>query len=1054
MQDAPAAKVVCFGPWRLDLRAGELRQNGRKIRLQEQPFRILEMLVAYPGEVVSREEIRKKLWPNDTIVEFDHSINAAIKKLRAALGDSAESPRFVETVARRGYRLLVPVEEVAAVPTEPPNVEESAAVLAPSGPGNLIGRKVSHYRVLDILGGGGMGVVYRAEDIKLGRRVALKFLPEELAHNAAAMVRFEREARAASALNHPNICTIYAVEEYEDQPFIVMELLEGHTLRERIAEGNTQAQAGTRRAAFPLDLLLKFAIQTAEGLEAAHSKGIIHRDVKPANIFVTVHGQVKILDFGLAKLQASEEGELQAEPLASQQQKQEWDPRITLTRTGTTVGTAGYMSPEQLRGEKLDARTDLFSFGLVLYEMATGQRAFDGESAPLLRAAILEQTPTPVRELNPQIPSQLEAIINNALEKDRQSRYQSASEMRATLDNLRRETEPRRSAAGRRVMVGGALALLALVGTTFWLSTRKSARPKGPLELKQTQLTANSSENWVIDSAISPDGKYLAYADRRAIQIRQIETGTVRSLAPPGVPAGAELPPGSVDFAWFPDSLHLAVTVNTLVLPDPNSVNTRECTGIWVLSMMTNESPRKLRDDGCIQSVSPNGTRIAFTTGQRSDQFGNQVWLMGPNGEQPHQAFESDEHGRYEDVRWSPDGHRLVYVWEHEAEDTSQALIQSRDLQGGATVTISSADNVGDFCWLPGGRLIESRREKGFNFNDFNFWEAPVDPQTGKPLSDPRRLTNWTGSNMGNFSATVDGKRLAFYRGSGQESVYVADLLPGPRMTAPRHLTLTEDWNTHAAWTADSKAVIFVSNRDAKFSIFRQSIDGETAELIIAGLRNWPEPLVSPDGSWILYTENQNDNGGPSSVDLRRVPMVGGTPQLVLTTQPSARIRCAKKPATRCVISERSSDSKQLVLTAFDPLEGRGPELMRPDEPLSATYSWDLSPDGTRVAFVRSAEGPIEILSLKGEPAFKIPSKGWSTVANLAWTADGRGLFVSGLSNTVMSLMQVDLQGKSHVLWQFSESGLPSWGIPSPDGRRLAISQQIKSSNIWMIENF
>ena len=283
MREVRTLNVVCFGPFKLDLKAGELCKDEQTIRLQEQPYRILEMLLKTSGSVVTREEIRKRLWPSDTVVEFDHSINAAIKKLRLALGDSAEEPHYVQTVARRGYRLLVSVQWQDARPADAlvdQRLSEPPTPVATS----LIGRRVSHYRVLEVLGGGGMGVVFKAEDIKLGRRVALKFLPEELANDTVAMERFEREARAASTINHPNICTVYEVEEHEGQPFIVMELLEGQTLRELIPVAENE-QLGIK-AGLPLDKLLDVAIQIAEGMNAAHKKGIIHRDIKPANIFV------------------------------------------------------------------------------------------------------------------------------------------------------------------------------------------------------------------------------------------------------------------------------------------------------------------------------------------------------------------------------------------------------------------------------------------------------------------------------------------------------------------------------------------------------------------------------------------------------------------------------------------------------------------------------------------------------------------------------------------------------------------------------------------------
>src|SRR5215831_18753546 len=453
---APAQRqIVIFGPFTLDLKAGELHRDGHATLLQEQPFLVLKMLLERPGDVVTREEMRRTLWPNDTVVEFDQSINAAIKKLRIALDDSADNPQYVETLARRGYRLIVPVHwsEPVHGHAQEKGVDRLGDPLEKTG--SLIGKRVSHYRVLEVLGGGGMGVVYKAEDIKLGRRVALKFLPEELATDAAATQRFEREARAASALNHPNICTIHAVEEYEGHPFIVMELLEGRTLRDVLSpEADSKSDSH-----FPLQPLLDTALQIAHGLEAAHQKGIIHRDIKPANIFITNHGQAKILDFGLAKLHESESLEPWLQPSVEPLPKKDSNPLLTLTRTGVTIGTAAYMSPEQVRGERLDRRTDLFSFGLVLYEMATGQRAFPGDTAPVLHDAILNQLPVPVRELNGQIPEKLENIVTKALEKDRGARYQTAAEICNDLEALQRQSVGKRRPRAWVVGLGVAAAI-------------------------------------------------------------------------------------------------------------------------------------------------------------------------------------------------------------------------------------------------------------------------------------------------------------------------------------------------------------------------------------------------------------------------------------------------------------------------------------------------------------------------------------------------------------------------------------------------------------------
>src|SRR6266566_1707546 len=600
----------------------------------------------------------------------------------------------------------------------------------------MIGQTISHYRILKKLGGGGMGVVYEAEDTKLRRTVALKFLPEELSRDHQSLERFQREARAASALNHPNICTIYEIDEYEGQPFIAMELLEGQTLQRRIA-GRPLAN----------EELLEFAIQITDALDAAHSKGIIHRDIKPSNIFLTGRGQVKILDFGLAKQSSRSEADAAAD--GSMATRSVGDEH--LTSPGTAMGTVAYMSPEQARGEELDTRTDLFSFGAVLYEMATGRAPFAGSSSAVIFEAILNKTPVPATSMNAEIPHQLAKIISKALEKDRDLRYQVASEMRSDLKRLKRNSESGRSLArpvvenqvvpfaGSKIRPSGvavwprqhwplltvllSLVLIVLAAAVLWFV---QSRPAAQREIQQRQLTTNSFEKPVNSGAISPDGKYLAYSDAKRIYLKLIQTGDTLVIPDPDILKGEK-----IDWEtgpWFPDSTRFLAVSHASNLP---LIPTAEETSIWVISIL-GRPPRKLRDHAELYSISRDGSLIAF--GTNGGKFGNrEIWVMGANGEEARKFFDSDENTAICCLTWSPTGERVLYVM----PDKDGDKLVSRAVQGGAETTVFSPSELGrinELSWFPDGRLLYSQEEPGsFCGSACNLWQMRLDQHTGQP---------------------------------------------------------------------------------------------------------------------------------------------------------------------------------------------------------------------------------------------------------------------------------------------------------------------------------
>jgi Tol biopolymer transport system component/DNA-binding winged helix-turn-helix (wHTH) protein len=1031
MKTLPAR--VRLGAFEVNLRVGELRSGDRVAILQDQPLQVLRMLIERECELVTREEIKKRFWPNDTVVEFDHSINAAIKKLRRALDDSADEPKYIQTIMRRGYRLIVPVEWIAAEDSAGEAnaqivVEANTVMALQPDTGALTGRTVSHYRVLDIVGGGGMGVVYRAEDLKLGRAVALKFLPEELGGDAAALERFSREARAASSLDHANICAIYEFGEHEGRAFIVMQLLEGQTLRDRLA---------TSLEPLSLEALLDIGIQISDALQAAHDKGIIHRDIKPANIFLTNKGVCKILDFGLAKLlEVGNEDNLAVQPDNPGSALPAASGALHLTRTGSAMGTAGYMSPEQVRGEKLDTRTDLFSFGLVLYEMATGQRAFSGQTAEMVRDAIVHQPQVSVHELNSKLPPELETVINKALEKERQVRYQAATEMGAELRRLQRESErvAKKSPQYQLVLVLAAVLFIVLVagGMGFRWFRGPTAVPRKALT--ERLLTHSPSENRLLRAAISPDGKYLAYTDPKGLYFSVIESGEVHEI-----PLPDELRTHLWDVRWFPDGEKLLFTTDT----DGQGTST------WLTSIFGGV-PRKLRSDCPWPVVSPDGSLIAFPNGNEDE-----IWVMGANGENARKIL-SGEKVRYTALYWSPDGQRVAFI--KRAAGQTGGSIGTVPLAGGPPSIVMSSpqlqsDDGPGLLWTPDARILFLLSEG----NSANFWAIMTDPLTGKPSGSATKVTNWDGVKPWSSTISSDGKRLAVVKLHIRDDVYIGELKDkATRLASPTRFTVSDSQDNPTGWMHDSKTLLFSSDRTGRDQIFKQQIDRDKPETVITG-RDWEDGgVLTPDARWILYWSIAPDReSSPTTQRLMRRPVSGGFPEQVLESRvgEGANSECSIRSSGICVYSHK--ENGQLIFYGLDPVKGQGKELARTN--LEYAHGWSISPDGSRVAVSGSGSrgnGEVHILDLlKGTESNPPLPQGWH-IYETSWTADGNALIGAGTSSTGYFIARIELDGRSSVLLDRGRNQALEFPLPSPDGRHLAFRQQTWESNAWLLENF